>query len=261
MIKRVIRLLALFMIILLSGCGSGYANTAQVLNIKDNGALKVAIREGVKGFCINTQTGYEGLEVDLAALLTKEILGNTEDYILVPSSNYTRLHYLTLKEADVTIALLEETEERSKNYAFSSPYYTDVYGFLVRAGGGLQSIDQIANKRIGVLSNSIAETKLKAFLGKKNIEATIVHVGSFPEAVELLSGQEPKIDAFAAESALLRSYINENVIMLTQGYAEADYCIAALKSNEPLVRLADEMLKRMEEDGSLNALIEKWGLK
>ena len=261
MVKRFRRLLALLMVLLLSGCASNYAKSAQVLKIKDNGALKVAIRDNVKGFCVKTDQGYEGLEVDLASALTKEIFGNGDDYILVPSSNYTRLHYLTLNEADVAIALLEETQDRAKSYVFSRPYYTDVYGFLVSKNNGPQSIDQIANKRIGVLENSLAETKLKAYLKQQKIDATIVYVGSFPEAVEMLSAEQPRIDAYAAESALLRSYVNENVTILPQGYAEAKYCIAALKSKEPLIKLADDMLKRMEQNGLLNTLIEKWKLK
>ena len=261
MIKRTLAILSLLIIILLSGCGSGYVSSAQISQIKDNGALKVAVRVGNKGFCIETEAGYEGLEVDLTSLLTKEIFLNAEDYILIPSSNYTRYHNLTLKEADIAIALAEETDQPTGDFVFSRPYYTDVYGFLVRNDGVIQSIDQIQNIRIGVLNNSNAGTKLESYIEKHNISAEIINVGSYPEGVEMLSGDEPKIDAFAAEAAMLRGYINENVMILSEGYAQVEYCMVALKSNEPLIKLADEMLQRMEKDGSLDALVEKWKLK
>ncbi|MDR3200364.1 MAG: transporter substrate-binding domain-containing protein, partial [Spirochaetales bacterium] len=131
--------------------GSGEPEGAGVEAIKKAGVLKVGVKADVPKFgLVNTATGkYEGLEIELSKLIAKDILGNAEKVEFTPVTAKTRGPLLDTGELDLVIATFTITEERKLTYNFSTKYYTDAVGMLVKKAEGVSSLKDCNGKIIG----------------------------------------------------------------------------------------------------------------
>ena len=143
--------------------------TADVQKIIDAGKLKVGTKVDVPKFGYqNPETGkMEGVEVDLAYEIAGKIFGCTADEAkdkdLVTFQGVTaktRGPLLDNGEVDLVIATYTITPERKEKWNFSDPYYTDAVGLLVLKDSGIESINDLDGKIIGVSQGS---TTAKAF--------------------------------------------------------------------------------------------------
>ncbi|MEI3166589.1 MAG: transporter substrate-binding domain-containing protein [Lachnospiraceae bacterium] len=144
--------------------------SADVQKIVDRGVLKVGCKSDVPNFSLqNTATGeYEGFEDDLAYNIAGEIFGCTpeeaKDKKLVEFQGVTaktRGPLLENGEIDLVIATFTITDERKETYNFSTPYYTDAVGLLVNNDSGIESIEDLDGKIIGVAQSSTTKDGFK----------------------------------------------------------------------------------------------------
>ncbi|MDR1970466.1 MAG: transporter substrate-binding domain-containing protein, partial [Treponema sp.] len=82
------------------------------------GLLKVGVKSDVPGFgLLNPDTGkYEGLEIDMAKLIAKEIFGDENRVAFTPVTAKTRGPLLDNGDIDFVIATFTVTEERKLTY-------------------------------------------------------------------------------------------------------------------------------------------------
>ena len=73
----------------------------------------------------------------------------------------TRGPLLENGEIDLVIATFTITAERKETYNFSTPYYTDAVGLLVNKDSGINSIEDLDGKIIGVAQSSTTKDGLK----------------------------------------------------------------------------------------------------
>lgn len=241
-----------------------------VQNIVDRGVLKVGCKSDIPKFSLqNTATGeYEGFEDDLAYEIAGEIFGCTADEAkeqkLVEFQGVTaktRGPLLDNGEIDLVIATFTITEERKETYNFSTPYYTDAVGLLVNKDSGIQSIEELDGKIIGVAQSSTSKQGFEDYTAEKGLDVKpeFQEFDGYPALAQALATKQ--IDCFSVDRAILAGYVNDSNQILEDRFAEQEYGVASKKDNAGLAALVEEKVTSMLADGSMKALQDEWGLQ
>ena len=244
--------------------------SADVQKIVDRGVLKVGCKSDVPNFSLqNTATGeYEGFEDDLAYNIAGEIFGCTpeeaKDKKLVEFQGVTaktRGPLLENGEIDLVIATFTITDERKETYNFSTPYYTDAVGLLVNNDSGIESIEDLDGKIIGVAQSSTTKDGFKSYVEEKglNINPEFQEFDGYPALAQALATKQ--IDCFSVDRAILSGYVNDSNHILDDRFSEQEYGVASAKENTGLAELVDEKVTSMISDGSMKTLQEQWNLQ
>ena len=244
--------------------------SADVQKIVDRGVLKVGCKSDVPNFSLqNTATGeYEGFEDDLAYNIAGEIFGCTpeeaKDKKLVEFQGVTaktRGPLLENGEIDLVIATFTITDERKETYNFSTPYYTDAVGLLVNNDSGIESIEDLDGKIIGVAQSSTTKDGFKAYVEEKglNVNPEFQEFDGYPALAQALATKQ--IDCFSVDRAILSGYVNDSNHILDDRFSEQDYGVASAKENTGLAELVDKKVTSMLSDGSMKALQDQWNLQ
>jgi len=257
--KNAIRAIAALLIMscALAGCSK---STDTIKAITNRGVLRVGVKVDVPRFgYLNPDTGeMEGMEIDLARALAQKILGSGDAVKFTNITAQTRGPMLDNGEIDIVIATFTITEDRKKSFNFSRPYYTDELGYLVRADSGISAPEELNGKNVGVVQASTAKDALVSECGNLGIDVTYHEYASYPEVkAALLSGE---VDVFVTDKSILYGYLDNDCILLDAGFNPQQYGIASKLGDEKLAARVDALLKTMEENGELAAILDKWGL-
>ena len=246
------------LLIFLTGCG---IFDTELTDIKKRNVLRVGIKMDVPGFgYLNPETNeLEGMEIDLAHALAKELIGKNAEVEFVGVTSKIRGPLLNNGGLDVVIATFTITEERLEQFNFSKPYYVDEIGFMVLKDSPIKGIADLDGKVIGVAQTGTAMDALKAEIEGQNINLTFKEFASYPEIVGALLNKE--IDVFTVDKSILRGYLTEQTIILDDGFNPQDYGIATKLENNTLAQRVNLFVDTMKKSGELDKLIEKWDLK
>jgi len=257
--RSVIGIVSMVLILLftVTACTGG---DAQIKAIRDHGVLRVGVKVDVPRFgYLNPDTGeMEGMEVDLARAIAKDILGNDSAVKFSNITAQTRGAMLDNGEIDLVIATFTITEERKKSFSFSHPYYTDELGYLVRGESSVQHPEDLNGKSVGVAQASTAKAALEEECARLGIEVTLREYASYPVIKAALDSGE--VEAFVADKSILYGYLDDTCLLLGVGFNPQQYGIASKLQNDKLAARVNAILETMEKNGELAKILEKWGL-
>ncbi len=200
----------------------------------------------------NTES-HVGFEVDLGNALARELgvklklVQNTWDS-LVPG----------LLRGDYHIAMngIEITEERAKEVNFSTPYFVAGEQLVVRAESyELNTLADLAGKKVGTLGGSVAERILKNTAG---IEVVSYGAQNAPYDDLALS----RLDAVLMDTpiAVYFGKPNSKLRMAGASVGECQYGVAIKKDDLRLLGEVNAALARLAQSGELRRIYEDWGL-
>lgn len=227
-------------------------------DIQKRGELIVGVKQDVPNFGYkNPETGkYSGIETDLAKMIADELKVKVT---YVPVTAQTRGPLLDNEQVDMDIATFTITDERKKLFNFTTPYYTDASGFLVNKAAKITDIEDLDGKTIGVAQGSITETLIREIGKSRGLTFKFVELGSYPELITSLHAH--RIDAFSVDKSILSGYTSKRSEILDYSFKTADYGVVTKKSNTELNDYVDQLITKWKEDGSLQKLYDKYGLK
>ena len=236
-------------------------NNNEIKVIRDRGELRVGVKSDVPRFgYLNLNKGkLEGMEIDLARILAKDIFGNENavKFIIVGSAQ-TRAAILENGEIDIAIATFTITEERKKNFNFSRSYFTDELGCLVRAGSTINKLEDLDGKIAGIARATTSKAAFEGECVRLGINVTVLEFVNYPEIkMALMNG---KVDAFISDKSILYGYIDDMCVLLDDGFNPQQYGIASKKKNKKLAARIDALLGTLEKNGGLAELLKKWNL-
>lgn len=238
------------------------------------GVLKVGVKNAVIGFGFqDTLTGeYSGLEISIAEKIA-ETLGVDVEFTAVTAA--TRTELLDSGDIDCVLATFTITEERKKNWDFSTPYYTDYVSVLVENASGIKSLADLKDKVVGVSSGS---TSAKA-LTKAMIEAGVIDGSAFsadtfdaatwttgvsfkqyddyPAISTALSAGE--VDAFCVDKSILAIYNTDSRGYIDDRFSPQDYGVATKKGSDFSTEV-EKLISTWLADGTIAKLISENGL-
>ena len=232
---------------------------AGVQEIVDRGVLRVGVKQDLPNFGYRDPESnqYTGMEVEIAKKVAAELGVDIE---FTPVTAQTRGALLDNGQLDMVIATFTITEERKELYNFTTPYYTDAVGFLVRKDSKIQSSwDALDGLTIGVTQGSIQWGLLEEIAAEKGIELNFRELGSNSEVVVALAAH--RVDAFSIDQSILSAFLGKTNELLDLQYQPSEYGIVTKKSNKDLAKYLDGLVQGWTEDGSLQAIYDDFDLK
>jgi putative glutamine transport system substrate-binding protein len=250
----------LFLALSFLNCDASPEKSPQIKAIRRRGVLRVGVETNVPGIGYPASgTGVlEGFEIDLARMITKELMKDEDALQFIPVSPQLRGPLLDNGEVDAVICHYTITEERRSRYNFTSPYYTDQVGVLVRKEAEFRDLEGLDGRIMGVLKTATSRAALEKEAGRRGLSLQYEEFSSHPETIAaLLAG---KVDAFVIDRIILLGYRDDRTRLLDEGFEPQPYGIATRLDNDALAAYLDSIVTALREDGRLDTLRARWGL-
>lgn len=241
-------------------CLTAAAKTSDIERIRQTGALTVGVKDDVPGFGFFNQTTneYEGLEIDIARAIAKQIFDSESKITFVPVNERNRSSFLNQNRVDMIIATFSVTDERRRLYDFSDVYYTDALGLMVRKSSGIASLKDLENKRVGVTQGTISSSIIRTAAGRDGVLINIVPYPSNRSMRDaLLSGD---IDALAVDHSILSALADDSLAILPERYGQMMYAVAIKKDSAAVTKQVNDAIRSLVKSGRFGQMLEKNGL-
>ncbi|SLM62963.1 MULTISPECIES: arginine ABC transporter substrate-binding protein [Dickeya] len=196
-----------------------------------------------------------GFDIDLANALCKQLqttcsFTNQAFDSLIPALKFRRY--------DAIISGMDITPERSKQVAFTQPYYANS-AIIIAQKGQYHSFADLKGKRIG-MENGTTHQK---YLQEKHPEVQTVPYDSYQNAlIDLKNG---RLDGVFGDTAVVNEWLKANPELATVGEKVTDNTyfgiglgIAVRPDNQALLEKLNNALAAIKANGTYKALNDKW---
>lgn len=237
------------------------------------GTFRVGVKQDVYGFgYLDETTGeYTGMEIDLGAMIAEALGYDEVEYTTVTAA--TRGQLLDNGELDCVIATFTIKPERKESWDFSTPYYTDAVTVLVETESGITDLAGLAGKIVGVSSGSTSAKALATAMAEAGVieafDAAAFDISTFSGGVTFKQFDDypaismalaaGDVDAFCVDMSILANYKTADRSFIADSFAPQDYGVATKKGSELSAEI-EALITTWLEDGTIDALIEQWGL-
>jgi arginine/lysine/histidine transporter system substrate-binding protein len=248
--KTKIGLLLILLVGILAACSSGEANS---LGKEEKKVLRMATSADFPPFETFDEKGnIIGFDADLAQKIADELgyeltIEDMEFDGLIGS--------LQAKRVDMVLSGMSATKDRRKNVDFSESYHHSGEMFISKSDDAFTDLESLKGKIVGVQLGTIQEEGAEELAQKYGFEVKKIDNASI--LIQELNSN--RIDVAYMDKTVATGYIK------SQGFVGFDdpttsspgMAIAFPKGSE-LAEDVDKVLKKFEEDGTLQKLKDKW---
>ncbi|HAB00024.1 MAG TPA: ABC transporter substrate-binding protein [Ruminococcaceae bacterium] len=273
--KKILALLsALTLTFAFASCGDSTANTSST-NDNKTGSSEVVVSEANSEESSEETTAkttlimgtnatfppYEyvegdkivGIDAEIAAKIAEKLGMTLEiqdiDFDAILGSVQTG-------KIDFGMAGMTVTEDRLKSVNFTTSYAKGVQVVIVKDGGKVTSLDDLAKDGIliGVQQNTTGDIYASEDYGTDKV----VQYKNGPDATAALVAG--KIDAVIIDKEPAKSYVaaNTGLSILDASYADEDYAICVAKDNDELLAKINTALEELIADGTVKTIVDKY---
>jgi polar amino acid transport system substrate-binding protein len=241
---------------LLTGCRADGDSWEQ---IQDSGVLRVGIDPTFPPFALAEGEQIQGLDADLSRALAGE-LGLEPQFTYF---GYDGLYdALTTGQVDVLISALVIAPERTKEIAYTDAYFDAGQSLVVPKGASdVGDMDDLANRMLAVELGALGH--VEALAHQRSLNGLRVQTyNSVAEALDAVVNGEA--DAALVDSVSGRLYLrdqpdaNEQLVRLPNLVSSEPYAIAVRIEDQTLRKELNAALRRMNDSGDLEAIINDW---
>lgn len=204
---------------------------------------------------LNSDNQIVGFDIDLANALCQQIKAectftNNAFDSLIPALKFRRY--------DAVISGMDITPERSKQVAFTQPYYANS-AVVIAAKGKYPTMEALKGKRIGMENG----TTHQRYLQDKHPEVVPVAYDSYQNAI--LDLKNGRLDGVFGDTAVVNEWLKANPPLGTVGQPVTDpqyfgtgLGIAVRPDNQALLKKLNDALAAIKADGTLQKINDKW---
>ena len=179
----------------------------------------------------------------------------------VPVTVQTRFAVVSGGQADMECGATTVTLGRMKEVGFSSLTFVDGTGLLVRSSTAGNSLMDLANKKIGVITGTSNERALAEAMKAKMINAQVVPVRSRDEGLAQL--EAGTIDAFAGDRVLLvglagKAKDPKSLALLGDALSYEPYAIVLPRGDWAMRHAVDAALAQIYKSSALPEIYNRW---
>lgn len=164
-------------------------------------------------------------------------------------------------KADFCMAGLTVTEDRKQMINFTDSYATGIQSVIVTEDSAITSVDDLfaegANHKIGVQQDTTGDIYTTGEIEDAGLGTVNRYQTGNDAVMALLSG---KVDCVVIDDAPAKSYVEANagLKVLDTEYAVEEYAACIAKENTELLEKFNAALVELIEDGTVQAIIEKY---
>ena len=192
-----------------------------------------------------------GFDVDLITEISK-LIGVKIEFVDMKFDGL--LPALESKKIDIIIAGMTATDERRKFVNFSDPYYNSKQAMLVYSNNqDITYFTNLSGKKVGVVLGYTGDLLVSEL---PNVD--IQKFNATSETVIALKAQ--KVDAVILDYEPAKNYAAQNpeLKLVETDSATEEYAIAMRKDDNELLAKVNEALQTLKDNGTYDALLEKY---
>lgn len=194
-----------------------------------------------------------GIDAEIAALIAEKL---GLELVIEDMEFNSIITAVVSNGVNMGMAGMTVTEERLESVNFSTSYATGIQSVIVVDGSGIETLDDLAGKKIGVQLSTTGDIYASGDYGDDNV----IKYNKGADAVLALIGGD--VDAVIIDNEPAKSYVkaNEgaNLKILDTEYAVEEYAIAIAKENTELLNAINTAIEELILDGTIDAIIEKY---
>jgi polar amino acid transport system substrate-binding protein len=196
-----------------------------------------------------------GYEIDLCTMLAKSLGVEVE---LKEVSNAARVAEIQQGRVDLLAQLLTWTKERAEQVDFSGAYIRESFNFMVPDDSEIETVDELAGKRVGVIGGS----NLEPMIPERVPTARVVAFEDQP--ANFMALQQGKVVASAmrysqAKALEFAAGANARPLRALPGPLGTGSCgFGVKKGEEAWLAYLNGFLANLETSGEGQALYDKW---
>ncbi|RZQ65145.1 transporter substrate-binding domain-containing protein [Amycolatopsis suaedae] len=197
-----------------------------------------------------------GFDVDLVDLVLPLVGASEQKIFDTPFEGIQTGESLNIGKCDVAAAAMTIKPERQAVMDFSDPYFDAKQALLVKKGSGLDSLEKLRGKKLGVQQGTTGEK-----YANENKDKFGYEIIQFEDlALEQTAVKTGQVDAGINDDVVLLDYLkaNPDVEVTTTFDTGEVYGIAVKKGNGALLAKVNEALKKAKSDGTYDRIYEKW---
>jgi polar amino acid transport system substrate-binding protein len=229
------------------------ATASSAVALVEPGFLTVCSESNYPPFEMEEGGEMVGLDMDLGREIAKD-LGVEMKNVTLAFESIQSGAALETDQCDVAISAMSITEERRTVMDFSDPYYDNEVGLVTDGEDGVDSIDAAREEqvRVGVMQGTVGETQARE-LGLNAVQ--------FEDATTLFTGLSTgSVDAVLDDVTAIAQHAQDDPDFVVQETADLDdqLGVAVAKGDEAMLGAVDATLDRIEQDGTLEQIVETW---
>ena len=200
---------------------------------------------------------FEGIDVEVAGLIAEKL--GLE--LVVGDMDFTAAMLAVQNgKSDIAMAGITVNEERQANMDFTESYATGVQVIIVPEGSSIATVDDLANAElIGTQDGTTgyiycSDTPENGGYGEDHV---VAYENGSVAIQALLAGQ---VDCVVIDNEPAKAYVaaNPGLKILDTEFTVEDYAIAMKKGSTELMDLVNTALKELMDDGSVQAVVDKY---
>ncbi|MBT8441468.1 MAG: amino acid ABC transporter substrate-binding protein [Gammaproteobacteria bacterium] len=243
---------------------AAHADTLQT--IKNTGVIKLGYHADAEPFSFTNPQGTPvGYSMDLCrqiAAAVQQELGLSDLKIELVKVDYkNRFDAVESGKVDIECGSATITLSRMERVDFSLMTFVTGGAVVSRADSPLQSVNDIAGKKVAVIKATTAEAALNAYVDRSEIKAEIVTVEDGTEGIRRLSDGD--VDGFANDQVTLIGQIvktrqPEKFALSRDLYSFEPYGLMMRRNDANFRLVANRALARLYRTGQFQPLYGKW---
>ena len=194
---------------------------------------------------------FVGIDIDVAAAIAEKLGLELQvddmdfDAALLAAQN---------GKSDMVMAGVTVTEDRQLVMDFSDSYATGIQSIIVKEDSDIASPDDLADKMIGTQRGTTGYIYCSDDFGDEHVTP---YDNGLTAVQALVNGQ---VDAVVIDNAPAKEFVaaNPGLKILDTSYAEEDYAIGVAKGNTAMLDAINGALEELKNDGTLQAIIDKY---
>jgi len=188
-------------------------------------------------------------------------LGKPLTVVPVVATSNTRLMLVKTGMANIECGATTNTVARQKQVAFSTTFFVSEVKAMVRAGSGIGSLADLANKRVVTTSGTTADRLIKQAALQRGMVIQHLMGRSHAESMGMMARGE--VDAYVADDAILAGQRAgaadpAQLVLLDESLSVEPYGLVLPAGDLPFKQLVDATLVGLMKSGEMEALYAKW---
>ncbi len=213
-------------------------------NIRERGRWNIAVKCDTPPFgYIGARSQNAGFDVEIARWFAKLAFGKANRVTMTCVTTPAREPMLTTDRVDLVIATFTYNTDRETRIDFSRAYYKATGRLLVKNGGSVQGLNDLAGKTIATTSGSVYDRWVKNCYK----DTKLVITDGFTNA--LLAFRDGRADALMFDDTILLGIaVTDPATKLTDDlFLQQPYGIGIKQGNVALKRWVDSRLNLMKK--------------
>ena len=241
-----------------SNAASGESESGEDLSlqkVKDAGKFVLGLDATFKPMGYTDENNeIVGFDIDLAEAVCEKL---GVELVKEPINWDTKEQDLSVGKIDCILNGLSVSPSREEAFNLSEPYMKNAMVFVVPESSDINSVDDLAGKKVIVQNGSTAQDTLAASQLAANME-----ISSIATNVEALQQMDINlVDAVFMDEVVAQYEIQNSgkaYRILDEGLSEEEYAIAFRKEDQALRDEVQKILSELKADGTVGEISTKW---